>query len=476
MQKKDTAMTQKMFLKIAIIIVLGGLFGGCSTAPFSKQAGDQPNFIIIFADDLGYGDLGCYGHPTIKTPNLDRMAQEGMKLTQFYSSASECSPSRAGLLTGRLQKRTSVNNVLFPHHKNGLPQTEMTFAAVLKRKDYSTACIGKWHVGHTKPHLPTLHGFDSYFGIPYSNDMTVDPEMEVADDAVFRKGMSVAAMRSETPKKGWVPLFRDEQIVEYPADQTTLTKRYTDEAVGFIQQNRDRPFLLYLAHTMPHIPLFASDAFADTSLRGLYGDTIEEIDASVGRILDALKRRRIDHKTLVIFTSDNGPWLSVKLRGGSAGLLKGGKFTTWEGGFREPCIVWQPGVVPANTVHMAAASTLDIFPTILDMAGIEMPADRVFDGCSLKEMLTKQADSPRESMFYYHGKTLRAVRWKHWKLHLEIAKSELGGGYKKPEQPLLFNLEYDPGEQYNIAGEHPEIVQTIQEVVHEHEKTMNTGP
>ena len=465
-------MNRRSFIKTSIGTVGAGMFCGCASSLPANQSENRPNFIIIFADDLGYGDLTCFGHPTIKTPHLDRMAQEGMKLTQFYSAASVCSPSRAALLTGRLPKRTTVNNVLFPHHKNGLPQTEITIAGVLKQQDYATACIGKWHLGHLKPFLPTSHGFDSYFGIPYSNDMTVDPEMDVAKDVLFREGMTLEAMRSEEPKKGRVPILHNEQVVEYPADQNTLTKRYNEEAIRFIRKNKARPFFLYLAHTMPHIPLYASEAFQDKSLRGLYGDTVEEIDAGVGKILKEIQLQGLDKNTLVIFTSDNGPWLGKELAGGSAGLLRGGKFTTWEGGFREPCIIRWPGVVPANTVNMGITGTLDIFPTILNFAGLKIPVGRVIDGCSLKDVLTRNAESPRQTMFYYHSGALRAVRWKQWKLHLETSKSEQGDGFVKLDKPLLFNLEQDPGEQYNIADKRPEIITGIQEIIKKHNASI----
>lgn len=457
---------------VKIVIALTLLFGWSSML-LANQSATQPNFIIIFADDLGYGDLGCYGHPTIKTPNLDRMAQEGMRLTQFYAAASVCSPSRAALLTGRLPKRTTINNVLFPDKKIGLPQAEITIAKALKQKEYATACIGKWHLGHTKEHLPTAHGFDSYYGIPYSNDMSVDPQMPVAKDVLFREAMTLEAMRSQAPKKGWVPLLRNEEVAEYPADQNTLTKRYTDEAIQFIRKNNAKPFFLYLAHTMPHVPLYATDEFRGKSLRGLYGDTIEEIDSHVGRLLAELKTQGLDETTMVIFSSDNGPWLGRGLAGGSAGLLRGGKGTAWEGGMREPCIVRWPQVIAAGTVNMGITSTMDVLPTILDFAGIKSPDDRVIDGYSLKEVLTKNSESPRQTMFYYSGGVLRAVRWKQWKLHMETSKSEQLGEFAKLEKPLLYDLQQDPGEQYDIANKHPDIITEMQEIIKKHVLTIS---
>jgi arylsulfatase A-like enzyme len=251
-----------------------------------------------------------------------------------------------------------------------------------------------------------------------------------------------------------------------------LTKRYTQQAIEFIKENRERPFFLYLPQTFPHIPLFASESFENTSRRGLYGDVIEELDWSVGQILDTLKALRLDKTTLVLFTSDNGPWLSVRLNGGSAGLLRGGKFTTWEGGHREPGLAWWPDTIPAGTVNMTMASTLDVMPTLLDFAGIEMPTDRVMDGYSLRDALTRCTEGPREVMFYYSGPALRAVRWRQWKLHVQEPKSELQGGYNQVERPLLFNLEQDPGEQYDVADRHPDIINVIQRLAEKHEATM----
>ncbi|NQT87075.1 sulfatase-like hydrolase/transferase, partial [bacterium] len=284
---------------------------------------EKPNFIIIFADDQGYQDVGCFGSPLIKTPNLDRMAGEGRRFTNFYSAASVCTPSRAALLTGSYPTRVGLPSVLFPRNNTGFSDTEITIAELLKGQGYATKCIGKWHLGHLSPFLPTSHGFDSYYGIPYSNDMTIDPKATLATDCTFREGMTRERAASEKPKKNWVPLMRDKEVVEYPADQTTLTKRYTAEAVKFITANKAKPFFLYLPHTMPHVPLFASEKFKDTSKRGLYGDVIEEIDWSVGEILATLKKLGIAEDTCVVFTSDNGPWLSKGKAGGCALPLRG---------------------------------------------------------------------------------------------------------------------------------------------------------
>jgi len=288
---------------------------GCFTPSHltSEKSLRKPNIVIIFADDMGYGDMGCLGHPTIATPNLDKMAAEGIKLTQFYSAASVCTPSRAALLTGRLPIRSgmcsSKRRVLFPNSAGGLPKSEITIAMALKSAGYATACIGKWHLGHLQQFLPNQRGFDYYYGIPYSNDMRP------------------------------TPLIENNKTIEEPANQKTLTRRYTQKAVQFIQKNKSKPFFLYFPHTFPHIPLFASAAFKDKSMRGLYGDVIEELDWSVGVILDTLRKNHLAENTLVIFTSDNGPWLPKKLNGGSAGLLRGGKGSTWEGGRTGDCLV-----------------------------------------------------------------------------------------------------------------------------------------
>ncbi|MHC4722418.1 MAG: sulfatase family protein, partial [Planctomycetota bacterium] len=296
-------MNRRNFLKTLCKGTAAAALANYSTAPlFAADKKKPPNIVVIFADDLGYGDLGSFGHPTISTPNLDRMAAEGMKFSQFYSAAPVCTPSRAALLTGRLPIRNGMcsdrRRVLFPNSAGGLPETEITIASALKTAGYATCCIGKWHLGHLSRFLPTRHGFDYYYGIPYSNDMKP------------------------------CPLMRNEETIEVPADQTTLTRRYTEQALQFIQKNKHKPFFLYFPHTFPHIPLFASRNFKDTSLRGLYGDVVEELDWSVGKILDSLHKNHLAENTLVFFTSDNGPWLIMDLRGGSAGLLRGGKGST----------------------------------------------------------------------------------------------------------------------------------------------------
>lgn len=412
---------------------------------------ELPNFIIIFTDDQGYEDIGCFGSPKIKTPNLDKMAAEGRKFTSFYSANSVCSPSRAALMTGSYPTRVSVPGVLFPRHEIGLNPDEVTMAEALKGKGYATACIGKWHIGHKPKFLPTRQGFDSYFGIPYSNDMTIDPGAELADNINLRDGFTRERVKEEKPKKNLVPLMRDEKVIEYPCDQTTLTKRYTEEAVRFIKANKKKPFFLYLPHTMPHIPLFASKNFKGKSERGLYGDTIEEIDWSVGEIMNALSKNGLAENTLVIYTSDNGPWKLNGGRGGSAYPLRGYKFQTYEGGMRVPCIMHWEGKVPKGTSCDEIAATIDLLPTIARLAGAELPNDRVIDGKDIWPLISGKegARTPHEIYFYYKGNRLESARQGKWK----IRRSG-----KKSQSVELYDLDSDISETKNLAKENEDLV------------------
>jgi arylsulfatase A len=434
----------------------------------AQSARRPPNFIVILCDDLGYGDLGSFGHPTIRTPHLDRMAAEGQRWTNFYVADSVCTPSRAALLTGRLPIRTGMfsdtRRVLFPDSAGGLPASEITIAEILKTRGYATAAIGKWHLGHQAEYLPMKQGFDSYFGIPYSNDM--DATFKFNSQAEYRNIM-------KNPRREYwnVPLMRNEKIIERPAEQTTLTKRYTDEAITFIRANKNRPFFLYLAHTMPHMPLFRSKEFEGKSARGLYGDVIEELDANVGRVLDTLRQLTLDRKTLVVFTSDNGPWAVFDEQGGSAGLLRGAKGGTFEGGMREPTIFWQPGAIkPAVVTDIG--STLDLLPTFCALAGAQAPADRVLDGYDLSAALFGKGRSPRQTMFYWRGSKLYAARSGAFKAHF-ITQSEYGGEPAvKHDPPLLYNLDHDPSEKYNVAATHPEVVAEIRRLAEAHVKSI----
>jgi arylsulfatase A len=433
----------------------------------NKIQNSKPNIIIIFADDLGYGDLSCYGHPTIVTPNLDKMATEGQKWTNFYVAASVCTPSRAGLMTGRYPIRSGMcsdrSRVLFPDSTGGLPASEVTIAEQLKKAGYATAAVGKWHLGYQKEYLPTSHGFDSYFGIPYSNDM----------NRANAKGLSRKEIFWNADIKYFdVPLMKNETEIERPANQNTLTKRYNEAAVDFIKEQGDEPFFLYLAHNLPHVPLFASEDFLGTSKRGLYGDVLQEIDHGVGQIIKALEEKGIDKNTLVVFTSDNGPWLSYNDHGGSAGLLHDGKGTTWEGGMRVPGIFYWPETIKPGVVT-EVGSTLDLLTTASHLAGVELPKDRIVDGVDLSATFLSGTNSNRDELIYYRGAKVYAARKGAFKLHY-ITQTSYVKDTKRTvyEQPLLFNLNVDPSEKYNIASEHPEIVSEIQKIVEDHKSNV----
>lgn len=435
------------------------------------QPGAPPNIVIILADDLGYGDLGAFGSPSIRTPHLDAMAAEGQKWTDFYVQPV-CSPSRAALLTGRLPIRNgmygtpagSAPKVFRDNAAQGLPLEETTIAEALKPKGYATAVIGKWHLGQLPEFLPPRQGFDYWFGLPFSHDM----RMVVPRD----KGLQTAAYYDPKPEYWDVPLMRNGEVIERPADHRTLTRRYTEEAVRFIDENRRRPFFLYLAHSLPHIPLARSAGFVGHSTGGMYGDVIEEIDWSTGRILETLRATGLDRRTLVVFTSDNGPWLPFKTHGGSAGPLREGKGTTWEGGVRTPAIFWWPGTVrPAVVTDIGSA--MDLFATAVALAGAEPPTDRAIDGVDLRATLTRAAPGPRQKLFYYWDSELRAIRKGTYKAHF-ITSGAYGDGDPRTEHnpPLLFNLAEDPGERFNIAAMHPDIVADLVREAAEHRKTV----
>lgn len=424
---------------IFVLLVLCPLvaFQGCAA---QSEAPERPNIVLLFADDLGYGDLSSYGHPTIRTPNLDRMARQGIRLTSFYAAPS-CTPSRAALLTGRYPIRSGMTHVLFPYSETGLPTSEITLAEALKAEGYRTMAVGKWHLGHLPQYLPTNHGFDHFFGLPYSNDMH-------------------QAFRNDPP----IPLLRDTTIVEQPVDQSTLTLRYTEEAVDFIRSSGDAPFFLYLAYTKVHVPLHVDERFRGQSRASLYGDAVEAVDWSVGRVLAALKEG-LAKNTLVIFTSDNGPWLNMGKRqfskgiepwhAGSPGLLRGAKGTTWEGGVRVPMIARWPGQVPAGQESAAMATTMDLFTTLVKAAGGEVPSDRPIDGNDIMPLLRGETPlSPTEVFYYFDGRRLEAVREGPWKYHYRVSAE---GG------PALYHLRRDPSERYNVIEEHPEVAHRLRE-------------
>lgn len=434
------------------------------------------NFIIIFADDLGYGDLSSFGHPTIKTPNLDRMAAEGQKWTNFYVAASVCTPSRAALLTGRLPIRSGMTSnkqrVLFPDSRHGLPSEEITLAEQLKKANYTTACIGKWHLGHKKEYLPLQHGFDYYLGIPYSNDMDV-PQSFYKEKGGYWNVMSDP--KNNLIENFQVPLIENNTEIERPANQNNITQRYADQTVKFIKSNKGRPFFIYLAHNLPHVPLFASKEALGKSSRGLYGDVIQEIDKGVGEILQALKEEGLDKNTLVVFTSDNGPSIAANEQGGSAGLLKAGKGTTWEGGMREPTIFWSPSKIVHSIVDHIG-STMDLFHTFSKMAGVSLPKDRILDSYDLRPLLFKNQKGERDHLFYYRGTELYALRMGDFKAHYKTEGTYGINGEKEIHNPpLLYNINHDPSEQFNIAEKHPEILKEMEKLVAEHQKNMLVG-
>jgi len=431
------------------------------------QAGRQPNFVVIFVDDMGYGDVGCYGHPTIRTPNLDRMACEGAKLTQFYVASSVCTPSRAALLTGRYPIRSGLTHVLIPTSPGGIQDDEVTIAEILRSAGYATACIGKWHLGCRPEHLPLNHGFDYYFGIPYSNDMS-------------RETQPGNPLFENVPP---TPLIRNNEVTnkDHEPDQRYLTKQYTEEAIAFIRQHAGkRPFFLYLAHTMPHVPIFASEQFQGKSLRGLYGDTVEELDWSCGEVRRAIEEAGVDKETLVVFLSDNGPWLGKKLDGGSSGPFYEGKVSTWEGGFRVPAIFRWPGRIQSGQTITAFATSMDLLPTFAALAGADLPTGVDLDGHDIGPVLFEGDKGREPEMYYYFADELWAVRVGRWKMHLKTtrpASVEKWGDWpiEEHDPPLLFDVEQDPGERYNVAADHPEIVASLQRAMEQHRARVKPG-
>ena len=450
-------------IQSTLLLLVVILFAALHASVLNAGEGQTPNVIVILADDMGYGDTSHNGHPGIKTPHLDRMATEGQNWTHFYAAASVCSPSRAALLTGRLPIRSGVasskHRVFFPWSKGGLPADEFTIAELFQNQGYKTAMIGKWHLGHLPEFLPTRHGFDRWFGIPYSNDM------DKTDQA--KKILNRQPGEDDFPTEGWyeprsewfqVPLMRNEIVLERGPDQRLLTQRYADESIEFIRQNRNRPFFLYLAFSMPHVPLFRSASFAGRSQAGVYGDVIEELDDAVGRILKALRALKLERNTLVVFTSDNGPWLKYKTLGGSAGPLREGKSSTWEGGFRVPTIFWAPGMIRPQSVD-EMGSTLDFMATFSALTGGDLP-DVQLDSVNLLPVLTEGKSGSREDMFFYMGDQLAAVRRGDFKIHFWVPDANNRKAVLL-EAPLLYNLVQDPAESLDIASSNPGIVASM---------------
>ncbi len=443
------------------------------TVSCQKSREGKPNIIIIFTDDQGYGDLGCYGSPNISTPNIDQMAEEGLRFSSFYA-APFCGPSRAQLMTGCYPPRVGHARNPGPGSNFGLHPNEVTIAELLKDEAYATMCIGKWHLGDAPEFLPTRQGFDAFFGIPFSNDMwSYHPKMPPLENedslmlAIRERAAytGYAGQGSYYPSDGGfpnaLPLMYNEAVIEENPDQQQLTTRYTEAALTFIDEQHKKPFFLYLAHAMPHVPLFVSKKFADKSIRGLYGDVIMEIDWSVGQIIDRLKQHGIDEKTLVVFTSDNGPWLAYGIDGGSAGPLRDGKGSSFEGGERVPAIFRWPGKIPPNRLTDAFAGNLDLLPTIGKLAGSKLPQDRVLDGRDLWPLLSGETDKSPHQYFHYFGGSgegrinYRGIRDERWKLLLSVDSDSI------IISQALYDLNADVSERFDRLQEHPEIAKHL---------------
>lgn len=428
----------------------------------SSLSAATPNFVLIFTDDQGYGDLGCFGSTSIQTPNIDRLAKEGRRFTSFMVASPVCSPSRAALLTGCYPKRVGMHqHVLFPTSTKGLHPNEHTIADHLRSLGYATACFGKWHLGHHPQVLPTSNGFDRYMGIPYSNDMN-HPDNKGKPKGGFA-GMDLLWNDPESTLTKWkTPLYEDCHIAELPVDQRTVTRRYTQRAIDFITENREQPFFVYLPHSMPHIPLYVPDDVRDPDPLNAYTNTIEHIDSEVGRLLNTLDELKLTENTYVIYTTDNGPWLPFKHHGGSAGPLRDGKGTTFEGGQRVPCLVRGPGV-PAGTTCAELAGTIDLLPTIASVTGSSLPADRRIDGVDISGLWTgEQSESPRQEFVYYTAQgALEGLRQGDWKL---LVKQPPRRQKKNPASVtrLLFNLTDDLGEQNNLVDQYPDLVRKLE--------------
>lgn len=417
----------------------------------------KPNVVLIFIDDMGYGDVEFNGAVGPKTPNLLRMAEEGRKFTDFYVGCAVCSGSRTSLMTGCHYRRLSMNAVLFPNSNQGLHPSEVTLAEMLKEAGYKTACVGKWHLGHLPPCLPTYQGFDSYFGIPYSNDMWIDPANKLSDDLVVREGLTRAQVKAGHKKKNWVPLMRGEEVVEYPADQDTLTRRYTEETIKFMTANKEEPFFVYLPHTMVHFPLAVSDPFKNRTDKMIW-NAIEEVDWSVGEILKSIKDLGIAEKTLVIFTSDNGAAL------GSSKPLRAKKSYVYDGGIREPTLMWWPGTIPAGSVCSEVAATIDMMPTLAGLCGGKLPPRKI-DGLDIWPLMSGEpgAKSPHEEYVLIHGPgTVRAGRWKFYPW-AEGKNNRPARPNAKVDFPVqLYDIASDISETTNVASSHPDVVRRLQ--------------
>ena len=457
---------------IAIFLILVSAFN-CEMREKSVQETeaiiDRPNIIIVLADDLGYGDLGCQGHPWIKTPNIDRLAREGQRWTSFYAASCVCNPSRAALLTGRLPIRIHGGTTTWAD----VAAEEETIAELLKSQGYATACIGKWHLGMAAGHHPVDRGFDYFYGLAGSNDAPI------AEGIGFER--TYDNIKTAPFSAFDIHLYRQREVIEDTVRQDLLTQRYTREAQEWIADHNDQPFLLYLAYNMPHVPIYASANFRNRSRGGLYGDVVEEIDWSVGDIIKWLEQHGLDTNTLVIFTSDNGPWLTYYDLGGSAGPLRDGKITAWEGGFRVPAIFWWPGKIQPGVVH-DIGSNVDIAATLSALLNIDLSEDRIYDSEDLSPVLLKRMAGPRKTFFYYgrFPDDIWAARVGAYKLQFRgrnsIGSEEVGWrGYSEVMEfnpPKLYNLQTDISERFDIADRNPEIISAIRNVIHEHRLSM----
>ncbi len=464
--------TVPIFFRCLAVILLSLFSLPQLDAQDESKAAPRPNVIIIFIDDMGWGDVGFNGATGPKTPHLDQMARDGRRFNDFYVGCSVCTGSRTALMTGCHFRRLGMQPVLFPNSKQGLHPEEVTIADVLKGAGYRTACVGKWHLGHLPPCLPTYQGFDSYFGIPYSNDMWIDPANKLAKDIVIREGLTLEEVKAGHKKKNWVPLMRDDQVIEYPVDQTTITKRYTEEAIRFIESGdeRQQPFFLYLPHTMVHLPLAASPKFAGRTDK-LIWDCIEEVDWSVGKILDCLKKNQLAENTLVIFTSDNGAAV------GSSLPLRGRKFTVYDGGVREPTLMQWTGTIPADTVCREVCGTIDLLPTLAAWAGASLPS-REIDGLDIAPLILGKpgAKTPHKTFCIAHsGGTVRSGKWKFYPWQEKAKGRGSAGELGRKPSPLpvqLYDTSADVGEKNNLAAEYPDVVNRLQTAYDSHIKEI----
>jgi len=432
------------YIVFIFIICTAFIFNSCVNSPPDSL----PNFIIIYADDMGYGDITTYGNPSIRTPRLDRMATEGARLTNFLIPACVCTPSRAALLSGCYPKRLSLHeHVLFPYSRHGINEKEELLPELLKEKGYATAIFGKWHLGHQEAFLPLQHGFDRYLGIPFSNDMSRTEMIKRGNDNYLYD----------------LPLISGNDTIELNPDQSLFTGMFTDAAIEFISENRNRPFFVYIPHPMPHIPIYASDDFAGKSPAGLYGDVIEEIDYNTGKILDALVEYGIDENTMVIFSSDNGPWLSFKTHGGSAGALRGGKQSNWEGGHRVPCIIRWPARINEGTLITSQVTNMDILPTIMNIINGRLPVNKI-DGQDIGGLLTGSGNMPEPYPFLYYSTE-------------GVASGIRAGDYKYvkiDDEEYLFDIDIDFREKFNLIEDMPEKAEEMKEMLEDIDEEIET--